>query len=57
MQIVSRDSATLPGYPSVGLHAIHTEMTKYRSRDDANYLRVCDELRSWVRMIETRLGE
>jgi hypothetical protein len=52
-QIVPRESAILPGYISIGIHANHMDMARFRSADDPGFLAVCGELRRWVEAVAT----
>ena len=51
VQVVPKDSAILPGYILIGIHAHHMDMTKFATVDDAGFVAVCGELRRWVREI------
>ena len=44
-----KDSALIPGYIPIGIHANHMEMTKFASADDPGYVAVCAELRRWIK--------
>jgi len=50
-QIVPRESAILPGYTSIGIHANHMDMARFNSADDPGFLAVCGELRRWVEAV------
>ena len=53
-QIVPRHSAILPRYRYQGIHATHTDMTKFSSRSDPDYDRVSGELYMWCRDLPTQ---
>ncbi len=46
--VVTKQSATLPGYPTVGIHSHHADMVKFSSADDPGFEAVCRELRWWI---------
>ncbi|VUC33070.1 unnamed protein product [Clonostachys rosea] len=46
--IVPKESATRPGCKSVGIHANHSNMTKFVDADDEGFLNVTGELRRWI---------
>ncbi len=41
-------SANLPGYPSIGIHKNHMDMTKFDSANDPGFSNIVSELRRWV---------
>ena len=45
--VVSKDSATFPGYNSISIRADHRGMTKFASADDTGFKRVLGELVRW----------
>ncbi|SPO01801.1 uncharacterized protein DNG_04474 [Cephalotrichum gorgonifer] len=47
--VVPQDSAILPGYPTIGIHSNHRDMTKFSSEDDPGFVAICGELRRWVK--------
>ncbi|KAK0710585.1 sesB-related regulatory protein [Lasiosphaeris hirsuta] len=51
--VVPKDSAILPGYIPIGIHANHKDMTKFTSPDDTGFVAVCGELRRWTRDTNT----
>ena len=53
MQVVSHESAILPGYVPIGIRRNHMDMTKFNSEDDAGFKAVTGELRRWAK----ELGE
>ena len=55
-QIVPKDSATIPGYPCLSIHADHRSMCKYAGKDDSNYQKVSGFLRRWAEDIRKSLG-
>ncbi|KAK0627900.1 hypothetical protein B0T14DRAFT_451216 [Immersiella caudata] len=56
-RIVPRESAVLPGYISIGIHANHMDMARFRAADDPGFLAVCSELRRWVEAVATTQGK
>lgn len=55
-EIVPKDSATLDGYTSIGIHANHMDMTKFLSDQDPDYRNVVSELQRFIQPCE-QLGE
>ncbi|KAH0542301.1 hypothetical protein FGG08_003328 [Glutinoglossum americanum] len=51
--IVPEESACLPGYESLSIHADHSGMCKFRGRSDGGYRRVSGVLARWARELET----
>ncbi|KAK0622531.1 hypothetical protein B0T14DRAFT_425223, partial [Immersiella caudata] len=49
--IVTQDSAILPGYIPIGIHANHMDMAKFGSDNDPGFVSVCAELRRWIKDI------
>lgn len=45
--VVSRESATLEGYPSISIQADHRQMTRFASAEDNGFLRLLGELTRW----------
>lgn len=56
IKIVPKDSATLDGYTSIGIHANHMDMTKFLSDQDPDYRNVVSELQRFIQPCE-QLGE
>jgi hypothetical protein len=52
-QVVSKMSATLEGYTSVGIHANHRDIVKFRTENDNGFKRLVGDLMRW--QDETRL--
>ncbi|KAF5024988.1 hypothetical protein F66182_2939 [Fusarium sp. NRRL 66182] len=50
--IVPKYSAILPGYPSIGIHRNHGDMTKFGSPDEPGFVAVCGELKRWMKRIQ-----
>ena len=48
IKIVPKDSATLDGYTSIGIHANHMDMTKFLSDQDPDYRNVVSELQRFI---------
>ncbi|KAF2494496.1 hypothetical protein BU16DRAFT_463425, partial [Lophium mytilinum] len=48
-KIVPDTSAILDRYPTIGILADHSGMTKYEGRNDNNYQKVLHELKKWVK--------
>ena len=55
-QVVPRESAILPGYIPIGIHANHMDMTKFGSVEDPGFVAVCGELRRWVKGLRAQAG-
>ncbi len=51
-QVVPQDSASLPGYPLIGIRRNHRDMTKFASVDDPGFLAVCGKLRRWTKQLD-----
>jgi len=49
---VDQDSASIPGRPCVGLDVRHSMLVKYDSRDDLNYLKILQAIKSSVTLVE-----
>ncbi|KAI1734559.1 hypothetical protein F4680DRAFT_338996 [Xylaria scruposa] len=45
--VVSKGSATFPGYPSIGIHANHVDMVKFISTEDCGFKRLLGTLVNW----------
>ena len=56
IKIVPKDSATLDGYISIGIHANHMDMTKFLSDQDPDYRNVVSELQRFIQPCK-QLGE
>ncbi|CAH0054254.1 unnamed protein product [Clonostachys solani] len=46
--IVPRESATRPGCNNIGIHANHSDMTKFEDANDDGFLKVSGELRRYI---------
>ncbi|TKA59259.1 hypothetical protein B0A49_08920 [Cryomyces minteri] len=55
--IVTRSSATLAGYEAIGIHANHTDMTKFSASDSPGYAKVVGELQRWVKNLDYKKDE
>lgn len=51
IQIVPQDSAIIPGYVPIGIHANHMDMTKFAALDDPGFIAVSGELQRWIRSL------
>jgi len=49
--VVSLDSATLAGHPKCGIHTAHSEMVKFMSDEDIEFVNVCTEIQRLVNLI------
>ncbi|KAI9150668.1 Agmatine deiminase [Paramyrothecium foliicola] len=49
--IVPPESAILPGYIPIGIHAHHSNMTKFSNSEDPGFIAISSELRRWVKEI------
>lgn len=49
--IVERTSATLPGYNAISIHANHRDMVRFHTAEDAGFVSLLGELRTWLRDI------
>ncbi|KAI1196141.1 hypothetical protein F5X97DRAFT_223653 [Nemania serpens] len=49
--IVPQDSAIIPGYVPIGIHANHMDMTKFAALDDPGFIAVSGELQRWIRSL------
>ena len=45
--VVSKDSATFPGYNSISIRANHRDMVKFASAEDTGFKRLLGELTRW----------
>ena len=50
-------SAKLPAYTPIGIHKNHTDMARFESEDDPDFISVAGELRRWVRQLGQSSGE
>lgn len=48
-EVVSKDSATFPGYNVMSIHANHRNMVKFGNSDENGFKRVVGELVRWER--------
>ncbi|KAK5283029.1 hypothetical protein LTR16_005586, partial [Cryomyces antarcticus] len=55
--IVARCSATSAGYEAIGIHANHTDMTKFSANDSPGYIEVIGELQRWVKNLDSKKDE
>ncbi|KAM7213610.1 hypothetical protein V8F06_010996 [Rhypophila decipiens] len=46
--IVSADSAILPGYTGIGIHAHHRDMARFETEDSPGFDAVVGELQEWI---------
>ncbi|KAI1629845.1 hypothetical protein EDD37DRAFT_671616 [Exophiala viscosa] len=46
--IVTKESATFPGYDPASIHANHRDMVKFASEDDNGFKRVLGDVRRWI---------
>ena len=46
-KIVPKHSAILTAYENASIHATHTDMTKFATKNDTGYVRVSDQLFFW----------
>ncbi|KAI1433920.1 hypothetical protein GGR50DRAFT_704951 [Xylaria sp. CBS 124048] len=49
--VVSQHSATLPGYPNVGIRSNHMNMCRFVATVDPGFISVCGELRRWAKQL------
>ena len=54
---MSKKSATMSGYTSISIHSNHMEMTKFQSSDDPGFESIAEELRRWVKKLQTTPGK
>jgi protein SERAC1 len=47
-KVVSKESATFPGYNPISIHANHSDMVRFASPDETGYKRVLGELTRWT---------
>lgn len=50
-QIVPNESACIPGYEKLSIHADHTAMCKISDKNDANYHTVSEVFKRWAQSI------
>ena len=48
-QVVPRNSASLPQYISIGIHANHINMTKFSDSQDPGFTSIVREIQRWIR--------
>lgn len=48
-----QDSAILPGYIPIGIHANHIDMSKFATVGDPGFVAVCGELRRWIKQLRS----
>ena len=46
-----KDSAILPEYIQIGIHADHLDMTKFSTAEDPGFIAVCGELCQWIKQL------
>ena len=51
------DSARIPSYKSLSIHADHQGMCKFSGKDDSNYHSVLDILQKWVKDLKAASGD
>ena len=51
IQIVPRESAILPAYTSIGIHADHKQMARFSSAADPGFLNLTAEIDRWTKAI------
>jgi len=51
-KVVERESATLPDYNAISIHANHREMARFRSNEDRGFKEVSSLLLKWQREVE-----
>ncbi|KGO49096.1 hypothetical protein PEXP_011450 [Penicillium expansum] len=47
-KVVCKESATLDGYNSIGIHANHSDMVKFASKEENGYKSLLGELQRWM---------
>ncbi|KAJ5726208.1 uncharacterized protein N7483_007565 [Penicillium malachiteum] len=50
--VVSKDSATLEGYTPLTIHANHSDMVRFASKEDNGFKRLLAELKRWISQLE-----
>ena len=55
-KVVSKESATLEGYPFVSVHANHRDMVRFGSAEDTGFKRLLGELVRWESQISHKSG-
>ncbi|KAK0617700.1 Alpha/Beta hydrolase protein [Immersiella caudata] len=50
--VVSRDSATIPNYNAISIHANHREMVWFDTREDRGFIEVSNLLKKWQHDVE-----
>jgi hypothetical protein len=56
-QVVPRYSATLPGYPAIGIHADHRDIARFDNVTDPGFVTVSNELQRWARELKNTPGK
>ena len=46
------ESATLPNYPKLSIHADHREMCKFSDEKDGNYRKIAEVLERWAKELK-----
>jgi len=52
-QVVSKESAEIPGYLSQSITAAHANMCKFQDKDDSNYRKVLEVLQRWAQELKS----
>jgi protein SERAC1 len=52
-EVVSKASATFPGYNLISIHANHSDMVRFASPDETGYKRVLGELTRWTKELRS----
>jgi len=52
-QVVSKESAKIPGYLSQSITAAHANMCKFQDKDDSNYRKVLEVLQRWAQELKS----
>ncbi|KAF2156673.1 hypothetical protein K461DRAFT_2120 [Myriangium duriaei CBS 260.36] len=55
--VVTRESASIPDWPSLSIHANHMDMTKFASSEDLGYQRILGQLKRWIRPLRAQQGQ
>lgn len=56
-RVVSKESASLPGYTALSIHADHREMVRFRTAEDTGFKRLLGELVRWENEIRSTVVE
>jgi len=52
MQVVPKQSAMLPGYTAIGIHANHRDIARFSSETDPGFITIVKELQRWTKNIQ-----